>query len=435
MRTVFVALITLAAIGAFLSRDDEVVSWSMLGPTVVAFWFWALSPRYAALPAYILGLTVPLALNLVESDAEVSMFISVVTATIIAAYATVRVLVRYALITFMFVMCTLGIVQAIHDFAWPTWLLGTCFAWVLGEALWRFSTTVSELEHTRSLVADQATLQERRRIARDVHDLVGHSLTVVLLHVTGARHLVHTDPDEAERALEQAEAAGRESLAEIRRTVGLLRDETDFGAPAVPSADLSDLRDLVNDFAAAGLDAHLEATGDLDVVDPTVALAGYRIAQEALTNASRHTIGAEVLVSATIDTDSCEITVANRGGETIDLGRGTGFGLVSMRERAKSVGGSLVAGPTRDGWTVEASLPIQPSRRTASPQVPASAPTTPVAAAATNGIDWGWQELEKYLKPFLPSSYFPLRERVQQQDTQQQDTPPVGDSGREHLPR
>ena len=100
------------------------------------------------------------------------------------------------------------------------------------------------------------------------------------------------------------------------------------------------------------------ARGPVELVDPAIALAGFRIAQEALTNASRHTLGAEVQVNVTVDSDTCDITVVNRGGETIDLGRGSGFGLVSMRERAKSVGGSLVAGPTADGWTVDASLPV-----------------------------------------------------------------------------
>jgi len=402
-----VVLVTLAAIGAFISRDDEVVSWSLLGPTVAAFWFWAMTPRATALPMYVLGLTTPLVLNLIESDAEISMFISIVTAAALAAYASVRPLVSYALVTFLFVMCTLAIVGAIHDFAWPMWLLGTCFAWMLGEALWRFNTTVDELEHTRSLVADQATVMERRRIARDVHDLVGHSLTVVLLHITGARHLVHTDPDEAERALEQAEAAGRESLAEIRRTVGLLRDESDMGAPVVPTSDLGDLRDLVNDFTAAGLDAHLDQEGPISLVDPTVALAGYRIAQEALTNASRHTLGAEVLVSVSVTDHTCELKVTNRGGETLDLGRGTGFGLVSMRERAKSVGGSLVAGPTRDGWTVDASLPLAPTetgRRQSAQQVPTpslSTVATSTSPAPAASWCWGWDSLERYLRSLL----------------------------------
>lgn len=358
MRPVFAGLVTIIAIGAFVTRDDEVVSWSMLGPTVAMFWIWALAQRAPSWPMHVLGLYVPLTLNIIESDSEVSMFIAVVTAAVIAAYVPNRDYVRWVIGSYVFVMVTLGVVEAIDSFAWPNWLFGMVFAWGAGEIIWRFTDTLGELEHTRSLVADQAALQERRRIARDVHDLVGHSLSVVLLHVTGARHLVHSDPDEAERALEQAEAAGRQSLAEIRRTVGLLRDESDPTAPVVPSAHLTDVPTLVDDFAAAGLVAQLDIDGTVDRIDPAIGLAGYRITQEALTNVSRHTIGADVRVSIGVVDGSCEIVVSNRGGEILDLGRGAGFGLVSMRERAKSVGGSLVAGPTPDGWVVEASLPV-----------------------------------------------------------------------------
>ncbi len=363
MRPVFAGLVSIIAIGAFVTRDDEVVSWVMLGPTVALFWVWALSWRFPAWPALLMGLYIPITLNLIESDAEVSMFIAVIAIAITAAYSTNRTYVRGVVGSWIFVMVTLGVVEAMDDFAWPNWLFGALFAWGAGEMIWRFAHTVGELAHTRSLVADQAALQERRRIARDVHDLVGHSLSVVMLHITGARHLVHKDPHEAERALIQAEEAGRQSLAEIRRTVGLLRDETDPSAPALPSADLTDVPELVADFAAAGLLVTSELHGKVHLVDPATALAGYRIVQEALTNASRHTLDAQVTVAVSIIDDACEIVVANRGGETIDLGRGSGFGLISMRERAKSVGGSLLAGPTKDGWTVEATLPVEAVRR------------------------------------------------------------------------
>lgn len=420
----FVGLATAAAIAAFALSDDQIVAWSLLGPTMGAFWIWALSPRFAAFWVYLLGFTTPLVLNIVESGSEISMMISVVTVAVFATYSPLRAVVRLSLVSFIFVMCTLGIVQAINDFAWPIWLLGTCFAWVVGEGLWQLSHTVNELEHTRSLVADQATLQERRRIARDVHDLVGHSLTVVLLHVTGARHLVHTDPDEAERALEQAEEAGRQSLAEIRRTVGLLRDETDPGAPIVPSSNLGDVHELVSEFVAAGLDARHEQSGQTDHVDPTTSLAGYRIIQEALTNASRHTVGADVVVSVVVGDDSCDIRVTNTGGETIDLGRGSGFGLVSMRERAKSVGGSLVAGPTPGGWMVDASLPIAPaepwssgSQQSAATEAPhltqagvgaaVTTPTSQIGQEVAGAWNAAWQSSEEFLRSILPAGCFP----------------------------
>lgn len=137
------------------------------------------------------------------------------------------------------------------------------------------------------MVADQAAIQERRRIARDVHDLVGHSLTVVMLHVAGARHVLQDDPEEAERALGQAEEAARTSLMEIRRTVGLLRDEHDAAPDILPSTGLADLPNLVDEFLLTGLDVSLDLRGPTAFVDGAIGLAAYRIVQEALTNVSR----------------------------------------------------------------------------------------------------------------------------------------------------
>ncbi len=359
-KIVIALLVTLAAIAAFVDRENETISWIFLGPTVGLYWAWARTDGWVAGLTYTAGLSVPLILNLIESDGEYSMFIAVFTAAALASSGIARRTVRAPLVIFVFLMVLFGVTGAINDFDWPKWLLGLIFAWGAGELVWRFLQTAEELEQTRSLVTDQATLEERRRIARDVHDLVGHSLTVVLMHVTGARHLVHNDPDEAERALEQAESAGRQSLAEIRRTVGMLRDDTDHGEAPPPFPNLTDVASLVDEFATAGLLVTFSSDGPLDRLSPSAALAGYRIIQEALTNASRHTVGAEVSVAIQIVDDECRIEVANRGGDMIDAGHRSGFGLTSMRERARSAGGSLLAGPSADGWSVEAILPIEP---------------------------------------------------------------------------
>jgi len=359
IRRVVASLVSIAAVGAFATRSEHLISWVFLAPTVAAFWQWALSRRRWSYLADLLGLWAPLCMNIVESNAEVGMFIAVFATAAMAGLGRQREYVHVMLAIFVFVMVILGTTNAINDFAWPNWLFGLVFAWGVGELTWRLIHTVDELEQTRSLVVDQATLNERRRIARDVHDLVGHSLTVVMLHVTGARHLVHKDPDEAERALLQAEGAAKESLAEIRRTVGMLRDESDSAAEILPAARLSDLSNLADEFLLAGVDVSLITHGPLDLVDPSVALAGYRIVQEAVTNVSRHAIGASATVSVVVDHEQCEITVSNDAGLPSGMSSGSGFGLASMRERARSVNGSLLAGPADGGWLVEASLPTR----------------------------------------------------------------------------
>ncbi len=380
-------LVALVSIFAFATRSDDVVSWVFLGPTVAAFGLRAsLGTQFRGWWVLITGLWVPVVLNLIESDMEISMFIVIISTMVLSATCPNRTPMHIGLTLYTFTFVTLGVTDAINDFAWPNWAFGILFGWGSGELIWRLENTVDELEDTRALVADQAALQERRRIARDVHDLVGHSLSVVLLHVTGARHLLHSDPAEAERALEQAEAAGRQSLTEIRRTVGLLRDASDGAPEILPSSDLTDIDALVDEFFLAGLDTSLRTTGSLDAVDPAIGLAGYRIVQEALTNASRHRLGAEAIVEVVVTTsrhrlgaeaivevvvttDACDISIVNTGGTLVPHVGGPGFGLIGMRERARSIGGSLLAGPEGDGWRVEANLPTRVAVRTSTPIV------------------------------------------------------------------
>lgn len=348
-------------LGTILTRDEPAVDLSLVLPTVGVFWVWATNRLFPTWPVYLLGFTIPITLNIVESDAEVSMFLVILMVALLAFTESNRSLVTAVVLSTGLVVFILSVSGALGDFGWPNWLFGLAFAWGAGEVIHRYAHTIAELRQTRVLIADQAALNERRRIARDVHDLVGHSLSVVMLHLTGARLLVRKDPDEAIRALEQAEEAGRASLAEIRRTVLLLREETDGGGPALPSPDLSDIASLVREFVSAGLNIDLVVSGDLTSVDAASALAGYRITQEALTNVTRHTAGADVNVTVTVMADSYEVAVVNRGGVAKPGASGSGFGLISMRERAKSVGGSLLAGPTPSGWSIDVTVPIPKS--------------------------------------------------------------------------
>ena len=143
-----------------------------------------------------------------------------------------------------------------------------------------------ELEGTRRQLAQQALLAERRRIARDVHDFVGHGLAAVMLQVTSARHVLRRDTDAAEEALRSAEEVGRRSMQELRRTVTLLRSDDEAGVAApVPTA--SEIPALVDQARAGGLAVELQRE-ETSRGSPSVGLALYRIAQEALANAARH---------------------------------------------------------------------------------------------------------------------------------------------------
>lgn len=239
------------------------------------------------------------------------------------------------------------------DWGWPFWTGGILFGWLSAEQMRRFRALVAELTATRERLAEQAVHTERRRIAAEVHDLVGHSLGVLLLHVTGARRRVRDDPAGAEEALRQAEAIGRSGLAEIRRGAAALREEP--GTELAPTPNAADVPELVSRSAAAGAAVGLEVTGQLGDIESITGLAVYRVVQESLANASRHAPGAAVTVRVDVRPDEVELTVRDAGGDPAPSAGGVG--LIGMRERVAALGGRLSAGPAAGGWQVHARLP------------------------------------------------------------------------------
>ena len=252
-----------------------------------------------------------------------------------------------------------GAVQLVvhDDWGWPFWTGGLLVTWLSAEQLRRYRALVAELESTRERLAVQAVYLERRRIAAELHDLVGHSLGVLLLHITGARRRIEDDPAGSAEALRRAESIGRSGLAEIRRSVAALRDET--GASLAPAMTAADVPALVGATAAAGCAATLEVSGSLAGIEPIIGLAVYRVVQESLANATRHAPGAAVRVAIAVGADEVDVAVADGGGVGRARGQGGagGVGLVGMRERVEALGGTLAAGPAAGGWRVHATLP------------------------------------------------------------------------------
>ncbi|HMH94747.1 MAG TPA: histidine kinase, partial [Streptosporangiaceae bacterium] len=192
-------------------------------------------------------------------------------------------------------------------------------------------------------LADRARAEERNRIARELHDVIAHSLTVSLLHVSSARLAVEENAADAVRALAEAERLGRECLTEVRQVVGLLR--RDEGASTAPLPGAAQLTALVEQFRRAGADIAPDVDGDPDELTATVGLAFYRILQEALTNAARHAPGARARAALSVTAAGGVLLVDSAGPP----GSGTGGGLASMRERAEALGGSCTAGPATGG--------------------------------------------------------------------------------------
>jgi signal transduction histidine kinase len=233
------------------------------------------------------------------------------------------------------------------------WLLAFGFAWS-GSALLR-----SRLRLVAE-IGERAAFEERQRIARELHDVIAHSLAVTMLQLTGARLALERDPEDAARALLEAERLGRQSLAEIRRTVGLLAPGDAEQTVAMPSA--IDIPDLIREFVDAGLDLHVECEGNLATVPPAAGLSVYRIVQESLVNVVKHTPGSAARVHIEVDDGHVRVDVRNPLVAVAQTGRGRedgGLGLTLMHERADMLGGTLRAGPDGDCWQVHVEIPKQ----------------------------------------------------------------------------
>lgn len=243
--------------------------------------------------------------------------------------------------------------------AWIFWIGGAGVAFLTGFLLRRQQQTLWALRDAQVALAGEAAQRERQRIAREVHDVVAHTLTVTIMHVSAARRALERDPAAAREALDEAETLGRRSLADVRRTVGLLR--SDGEAPdthALP--DASDIPALLASYRAAGTELRVETSGDLAVLAPATGLTLYRIVQEALSNAVNHAAAGPVEVRLRLGRREAEVVVSN----PVEHGaapRDGGLGIVGMRERVALLGGRLDAGE-RDGvWTVRARVPLDAS--------------------------------------------------------------------------
>lgn len=241
--------------------------------------------------------------------------------------------------------------------------LGRARGWQLGESR-QLRHRAAELERERDEKARLAVAEERARIARELHDIVAHSLSIVVVQTAAVRRRLREErPREAE-TLDGVEATARQALQEMRRLLGILRTEEDSPALA-PQPGMAEVDRLVTQMRAAGLDVDLCVNGNPRPIPPGVDLVAYRIVQESLVNVLKHAGAVQASVVASYDDSSLALAITNTGLRAGDAATasasagGPGHGLIGMRERVALYGGSFESGRAGDGgFTVRARLPL-----------------------------------------------------------------------------
>jgi signal transduction histidine kinase len=230
------------------------------------------------------------------------------------------------------------------------------------ELLVSYKERAERAEAASEQEAHRRVAAERLRIARELHDVVAHHLTLVNAQAGVAHHLVRQDAERAYEALGQIRDTSRAALDELRATVGLLRQPDEPDQPRTPAPGMRDLPALLDSFRHAGLPVDVQRTGPYDAVPPLTDLTAYRVVQEALTNAGKHVGGAHAQLTIAVHGNRLEVIVADDGGDGRITRAGTGLGLISLSERVRAADGTLQTGPSPEGgFRVHAVLPLQPS--------------------------------------------------------------------------
>lgn len=241
------------------------------------------------------------------------------------------------------------------------WLLGERTR-VRRELMLQYRERAEQAERSRELAAELAVAEERRRIARELHDVVAHTVGVMVVQAGAGRRVGARDADQALDALAAIERVGRDALSDLRRMVGVLRDAT-AEQELAPQPTLDALPELVRRLTDAGLPVTLELDVTAASLPSGVEVSAYRIVQEALTNVLKHagTVH-EVRVEVTVGTDRLDILVQDDGAGAAGRSGDTGSGLAGMRERVAVFGGTLEAGDWGGGYRIHARLPLSPER-------------------------------------------------------------------------
>jgi signal transduction histidine kinase len=241
------------------------------------------------------------------------------------------------------------------------WLTG---AWAFGRFVARNRLRISSLEEERRK-AEAAVAQERAHIAAELHDIVSHAVTVMMLHAAGGRRVIDTDPKRAAQALDVIESVGTEATQELARLLRLLKPHGGKADEELqsPLPTLSDIDWLVEPVRSAGVHVDVKASGQAGKLDPSVGHAAYRVVQESLTNVTKHAgSGTNALIELRWEPRALTLTISDNGAGKPENphNSSTGYGLMGLKERVEVAGGSIEWGPKDRGFFLSARLPSSP---------------------------------------------------------------------------
>jgi signal transduction histidine kinase len=281
--------------------------------------------------------------------------LSGVTAVLLAAYSVAAYSDRRRAVAGLVAAVALSLSSGLGDAVFAAVLIGA--AWGAGRIVRRQNLVLEALRRDQRARERAAVVEERARLARELHDVVAHGVTTMVVQAQAGEALVEQEPTRARDAFTAISSSGRQALAELRLMLGLLR-ATDDDPALDPQPALKELRSLVEEMRSVGLAVELEVDGEPRALPAGLELSAYRIVQEALTNTLKHASAATACVTVRYGSHAVEVEVLDDGSATGDA-TAAGHGLTGMRERVRLYGGTLETGPRPDGgFSVRARLPF-----------------------------------------------------------------------------
>jgi signal transduction histidine kinase len=320
--------------------------------------------RHAPLAVLLISEVCLVALTVGDYRIGVAPGVLLVGLYTVAAWCDVRdrAIGAGAVVIGLTVMAVVGI-PGVRGWGITSYFVGFAAAYLFGSTMRnrrlygeQLEARAGALERERAEETRRALAEQRLQIAQELHDVVAHSMGVIAVQAGVGAHVIDSEPAEAQKALEAISRTSRSTLVEIRRMLGVLRD--DQGASYVPAPGLADLDRLVRDVASAGLHAEVHVKGTTTELPPGVDLTAYRIIQEALTNVLKHAGPTTATVLIGYETTALRLEILDDGRGVNGRAAPGGHGLVGMRERVGVYGGSFEAGPrTGGGFRVAVRLP------------------------------------------------------------------------------